>query len=215
MRYLVVGGHTRSIGKTSLVEDLIRAFPEAGWTAVKITQYGHGVCTTHGEPCECASATHPYALDEETDRSGGTDTSRFLVAGARRSLWLRTRQGELAEGMPLLRGALTEGENVILESNAVLAFIRPALYLVVLDARLPDFKETAQRYLDRADAFVLRTTATDTAWTGVSQRLISAKSAFYQPLGDPLPGDLLEFVRERYFHLGLPSETRPHLPCWR
>ena len=98
-RYLVVGGHTRSIGKTALVVDLIRAFPGAEWTAVKITQYGHGVCSEHGEPCDCASATHPAILDEERDRSGRTDTSRFLVAGARRSFWLRTRQGDLAQGM--------------------------------------------------------------------------------------------------------------------
>ena len=82
MPYLVVGGHTRSIGKTSLVVDLIGAMPEAGWTAVKITQFGHGVCSEHGEPCDCASATHAAVLDEETDRSGRTDSSRFLVAGA-------------------------------------------------------------------------------------------------------------------------------------
>ena len=48
-RLLVVGGHTRNIGKTALVVDLIRAFPEAAWTAVKITQYGHGVCSISGE----------------------------------------------------------------------------------------------------------------------------------------------------------------------
>jgi hypothetical protein len=213
LRYLVVGGHTRSIGKTSLVVDLIRAFPEAAWTAVKITQYGHGVCTTHGEPCECASATHPFALDEERDRSGGTDTSRFLVAGARRSLWLRTRQGELAGGMPLLREALAGAENVILESNAVLAFIRPALYLVVLEGRLADFKETAQKYLDRADAFVLRTAVAEGAWEGVPQRLIQAKSAYYQALGDPLPGELVGLVQSRFFTSVPPQGKFPHLPC--
>jgi hypothetical protein len=198
MRYLVVGGHTRSIGKTSLVVDLIRAFPEAAWTAVKITQYGHGICTTHGEPCDCASAEHPVALDEETDRSGQTDSSRFLMAGAHRSLWLRTRQGQLAEGMPLLRETLAGAGNVILESNAVLGFIRPALYLVALDARLEDFKETTQRFLDRADAFILRSPQTDAAWSGVSQRLLRAKPAFCQPLGEPLPDGLVQFVREKF-----------------
>ena len=197
--YLVVGGHTRSIGKTSLVVDLIRAFPEAGWTAVKITQYGHGVCSEHGEPCACASATHPAILDEEQDRSGKTDTSRFLVAGARRSLWLRTRQGDLAEGMPLLRKALEGEVNVILESNAVLGFIRPALFLVVLDPLVEDFKETTQRYLDRADAFVFRNPLPGESWDGISGRLLRSKPAFHFPLNAAPPPGLLILVRNRLF----------------
>ena len=32
-RILVVGGHTRNIGKTQLVVEIIRAFPQARWTA--------------------------------------------------------------------------------------------------------------------------------------------------------------------------------------
>ena len=198
-RYLVVGGHTRSIGKTALVVDLIRAFPEANWTAVKITQYGHGVCSEHGEPCDCASATHPAVLDEEKNRSGRSDTSRFLAAGARRSLWLRTRQGDLAEGIPLLREALAGEGNVILESNAVLGFLRPALFLVVLDPLLPDFKESTQRYLDRADAFVLRNHLYRENWPGISKRLLQSKPAYEYPLEASPPGDLLHFVRERVF----------------
>jgi len=197
--YLVVGGHTRSIGKTSLVVDVIRAMPEAGWTAVKITQYGHGVCSEHGEPCDCASATHAAILDEEKDLSGRTDSSRFLVAGARRSLWLRTRQGDLAEGMPLLRKALEGAGNVILESNAILGFLRPALYVVVMDPLLADFKESTQRFMDRADAFVLRSPMTGEGWKGISQRLVRDKPVFEQALGAPLPGALTALIRERLF----------------
>ena len=199
MRYLVVGGHTRSIGKTSLVVDLIHAFPAAEWTAVKITQYGHGVCSEHGEPCDCASATHPAILDEERDRSGRTDTSRFLLAGAHRSLWLRTRQGDLAEGMPLLRDALAGAENVILESNAVLGFLRPALFLVVLDPEIEDFKESTQRFLDRADAFVLRNPLSSGPWSGVSNRLLRSKPAYEYPMNYPPPAALLALVRNRVF----------------
>jgi len=206
-RYIVVGGHTRSIGKTSLVVDLIGAMPEAGWTAVKITQFGHGVCSDHGEPCDCASATHAAVLDEETDRSGRTDSSRFLLAGARRSLWLRTRQGDLAEGMPLLRAALEGEENVILESNAVLGFILPAIYLVVLDPLLPDFKESTQRFMDRADAYVMRNSLTGTVWEGVSERLVRIKPMYEQRLGEPLPGQLLALIRERLFAAVHPEAT--------
>jgi hypothetical protein len=107
-RMVVVGGHTRSIGKTQLVCDVIRAFPRVGWIAGKITQYGRGVCATNGEDCDCAPTEHVCALDWETQTDSGTDSARFLAAGAKRSFWLRTKQGYLAEGLPLLRDALEE-----------------------------------------------------------------------------------------------------------
>ena len=205
MRVLVIGGHSRSVGKTSLVVDLIRAFPQVAWTAVKITQYGHGVCSVHGEPCDCTPRDHGAALDEEHDRSERTDTSRFLVAGAARSLWFRTPQGELAGGMPLLREALANAENVILESNAILQLLRPELYLVVLDATQPDFKPTARRYLDRADAFVLRSAMAQTPWPEVSRGLIDGRPAFHQALRQPLPSELLEFISTQFWKSKQPT----------
>ena len=105
MAIIVIGGHSRSVGKTSVVAGLISALPEFDWTAVKITQYGHGVCSANGEPCDCATADHSWAISEERDRSGESDTSRFLVAGAAQALWVRTEQGRLAEAMPALRPA--------------------------------------------------------------------------------------------------------------
>ncbi len=106
MALIVVGGHSRSVGKTSVVAGLIAALPEFAWTAVKITQYGHGICSANGELCDCATDDHSWAVSEERDRSGESDSSRFLVAGAKRSLWVRTRQGFLAEAMPRLTGGV-------------------------------------------------------------------------------------------------------------
>ncbi len=125
MSLIVIGGHSRSVGKTSVVAGLIAALPEFHWTAVKITQYGHGICSANGELCDCATDDHSWALTEERDRSGASDTSRFLVSGAARSLWVRTRQGMLAEAMPRLRQELAGAENAILESNSVMRFLCP------------------------------------------------------------------------------------------
>src|ERR1700678_2484263 len=127
MPILVIGGHTRSVGKTSVVAGLIAALPAMHWTALKITQYGHGVCSANGAPCDCATADHAWAISEEKDRTGESDTSRFLVAGAARSLWVRTEQGKLAEAMPALRRRIDSGRNVIIEANSVMQFIRPDL----------------------------------------------------------------------------------------
>ena len=104
MAIVVVGGHSRNVGKTSVVAGIVAALPQMNWTAAKITQFGHGVCLISAEPCECAlnESEHSWSVDEEFDRSGKSDTSRFLVAGAKKVLWVRTKQGMLAEAMPAL-----------------------------------------------------------------------------------------------------------------
>ena len=152
---VVVGGHSRNIGKTSVVEGLIRALPEFQFAAVKITQFGHGVCSNHGSACGCETeAEHPYALSEEYEPSP-TDSGRFLAAGARRSFWLRTRTGELRAAAAPLEKLLKQNENVIAESNSLLELANPDLYLVTLDFSCADFKDSSARYLERADAFVV------------------------------------------------------------
>ena len=206
-RVIVIGGHTRSIGKTQLVCDVIAAFPEARWIAGKITQYGHGVCAQNGDHCDCAPDEHVCAINWETQADSGTDSARFLRAGAQRSFWLRTKQGFLAEGLPLLRAALeetqrergTEPPPLIVESNSLLQFLRPSLYIAVLDPAKEDFKDSARAALDRADALVFRASpealpAASPAWTKLPARL-KRKPSVMQRQGEPLPDPLHVLVR--------------------
>jgi hypothetical protein len=207
-RAIVIGGHTRSIGKTQLVCDVIAAFPQVHWIAGKITQYGHGVCAQNGDNCDCAPAEHVCAIHWETQLDSGTDSARFLAAGALRSFWLRTKQGFLAEGLPLLRAALqetlldagTEPPPLIVESNSLLQFLRPSLYIVVLDPAKEDFKDSARAALDRADALVFRSSsealpATTAAWTKLPARLLKEKPSVVQREGEPLPDPLRVLVQ--------------------
>lgn len=194
MALIVVGGHSRSVGKTSVVAGLIAALPEFHWTAFKITQYGHGVCSANGELCDCATDDHSWAVSEERDRSGESDSSRFLVAGAVRSLWVRTRQGFLAEAMPKVREELAKAENAILESNSVMRFLKPDLYLTVLDPETADFKLSAREYLDRADAVILHD-ASNVAWKDVSLKPVAGKPQFRVHPPTYVTPDLVEFVQ--------------------
>src|SRR5664279_2722761 len=197
MAVVVDGGHSRSVGKTSVVAGIIAALPEMHWTAVKITQYGHGICSANGEPCDCATDDHAWAVTEERDLSGESDSSRFLVSGAARSLWVRTRQGMLAEAMPRLRKELASAENAILESNSVMRFLRPDLYLTVLDAANPDFKASAKEYLDRADGVILHDNPSDVAWKNVSLKPVSSVPTFYIRPPEYVTPELVQFVRQR------------------
>lgn len=151
----MVGGHTRNIGKTSVVEGIIRATSELNWTAAKITQFGHGVCSVNGEACGCAVSEHQFSITEEREHARTTDTARFLAAGARRSLWVRTKQGELVTALPAFKRRIEEDEFVIVESNSLRRFMTPSVYVQVLDVSNPDFKISAQQYFDLSDAFVL------------------------------------------------------------
>ena len=152
---VVVGGHSRNIGKTSVVAGLIRRLRQRNWTAVKITQYGHGICSNEGKSCECSvEPEHPFALSEEYEPSK-TDSGRFLAAGAERSFWLRAPSGELARTAGTLRKILKQSDNVIVESNSVLELVDPDVFLMVLDFACEDFKASSLRFLDRADAFIV------------------------------------------------------------
>lgn len=208
MSLIVIGGHSRSVGKTSVVAGLISALPELHWTAVKVTQYGHGICSADGEPCDCATDVHSWAVTEERDRSGESDSSRFLVSGAARSLWVRTRQGMLAEAMPRLRQELAGAENAILESNSVMRFLRPDLYITVLDAATADFKTSAQEFLDRADAVVLHDAADMIAWANVSLKPVAGRPIFRIRPPQYVTPELAEFVRGRIHHRGTEAQRR-------
>src|SRR5215470_648834 len=176
MALVVIGGHSRSVGKTSVVAGLIAALPEFRWTAMKITQFGHGICSADGKPCDCATTDdHFKAISDEKETTGESDTSRFLVAGAARSIWVRTRQGKLAEAMPDIQRRIAGAENVIMESNSIMGFLRPDLYLTVLDAGQDDFKVSANEFLDRADAIILHQHGNGSTpkWNGVSMARIA------------------------------------------
>ena len=202
MAIVVIGGHSRSVGKTSVVAGLISALPEYDWTAVKITQYGHGVCSANGALCDCATDDHSWAISEEKDRGGESDTSRFLVAGAARALWVRTEQGRLAEAMPALRQKLERARHVIVESNSVLKFMRPDLYVTVLDPGTEDFKNSAREFLDRAGAVILHDSskAGAVAWQRVSLKPVAERPVFRITPPPYVTPEIVEFVRSVALH---------------
>src|SRR5260221_5668869 len=199
MPILVIGGHPRSVGKTSVVAGLIAALTAFPGTALKITQYGNGVCASNGEACDCATADHSFAVSEERDRSGESDTSRFLVAGADHSWWVRTEQGHLAEAMPRIRKLLATTQNAIIESNSILRFLKPDLYLTALDPAIDDVKAYAQTFLDRADAVLLHSVenSKSPAWKSVSLKPVIDRPMFAIHPPNYVTPEIIQFVRAR------------------
>jgi hypothetical protein len=198
---VVVGGHSRNIGKTSVAVGLIRHLSDRKWAALKITQYGHGICSHLGEACGCETEPdHPFALSEEFEPSG-TDSGRFLAAGAERSFWLRTPAGQLRGAADQVRKILARHRNVIVESNSLLELVEPDLFLMVLDFSCADFKASSARFLKRADALVVvdrgmadRGMASQ-VWQNVAPGLWDGKPRFPVKPPNYVTRAMVEFVR--------------------
>lgn len=139
---LVVGAHSRNVGKTSLACAIMRATPQLQWTAIKISTNRSGSAHAPSWHCERAAGDH-------------RDTGRFLAAGARSAWWLRAKDEQLRPSVPRLLSIIRSAPNVLIESNRIVDFVQPDFYLIALDLTVEDFKDSARRLLPRADALVL------------------------------------------------------------
>jgi hypothetical protein len=183
---IVVGGHSRKIGKSSIIVGLIQALPKAHWTAAKITQHGHML-----------APGVPFVLTEQTV-ADSTDSGRYLAAGARKSFWLNAARESMGLAVQALVEVLAASENAIVESNGILEFVRPDLYLVVLDFAVRDFKESSWRFLGRGDVYVLLNEDKPApVWRAEVHPLLQGKPQFHVVPPDYAPKKLVEFVENR------------------
>ena len=141
MAIVVVGGSGRNVGKTSLVCALMAALPEFRWIAVKITSHVHGVY----EP-----------VWEERTAGQGTDTARYLAAGAQRAFLVTAEDTELPVRLSELRAKLGPDVHLIFESNRIVEWLQPDVCLAVQGAEESETKPSWARFAQRADATIMR-----------------------------------------------------------
>ena len=147
MAIVVVGGDSKDIGKTALVCGIISALREFAWTAVKIS--GHDY-----EPAAPMTGANDFSartIHEEASAGSGTDTARYLSAGARRAL-LVTRFGSEVPFQEI-QSALGSDRNIIFESNRIVDVLKPDVCLA-LRGRSGETKPSFSRLLELADALV-------------------------------------------------------------
>jgi hypothetical protein len=200
MAVVVIGGQASGVGKTGVICALIAAMPEQRWTAIKITQCSHGGVAA--QKCDCKLGGAKFALTEERDAVGRNDSSRYLAAGAVRSLWVRTLPGHLADAMRAIREVIDNAPNSILESNSVLQFLDPDVYALIVWPWAADFKPSARRYLSRADVILLATPppghgAPQPAWGDELQDQLAHVPQFAITRGELAPSQWLDFVRRK------------------
>ena len=170
-----VGGFTSNVGKTTLMCELLRAFP--GWEAIKTTRGHYRSCGKDPHAC-CVS----HLLSEEpVIRSGrektyeaGKDTGRYWDAGASNVHWLIATDEQVEKGInEALSHVVSNG--VFIEGNSFSEFIRPDYFVMVRRRGLDQIKKSAKAALPRASAVYV---SDDDSTLGASDhlRVFSASS---------------------------------------
>ncbi len=206
MAVVVVGGQARRVGKTSVIAGLISAISERRWTAIKTS--GHIHQDSPGAASKLIAAGRGFVLTEEPvagSRAGDgqqttprlTDTARFAAAGAERVYWLQAEAGCLAEAVPHLRKIIADATDVMVESNGILQWLAPDLYLLALDYGVEEFKSSAQRFLPRAAAFLVHRDREEPLWQNGSPRTLPDRPMLFMRPPQYVTPEIVEFVRRR------------------
>jgi hypothetical protein len=188
---VVVGAHSRKVGKTSIVCSLLQGIPELEWSAVKISSNRRGTAGV-------------AAIEEGGGARPDCDTSRFLAAGASRAVWIRAQDAEMAGAAAVVREIAAGGRHLIVESNRIVEHLDPDVYVLALDFHIDDFKASARRLFRRADDYVLsRSTCEMPNWPDIPLDELLRKPAHRIEPPDFAPVKLIEELRRR---LGLAGQ---------
>jgi len=148
MPLIMVGGQTKDVGKTTLVCNIIAAFPLFRWTAVKFTHHFH-----LPENSRLLVKSKDYSFWEQTSAGNTSDTARYVSAGAECAVLVQVADGKRKEACTAVQQELT---HILVESSGAAEFLSPDLYLMVLDSAQSDFKHSAREMLGDVDGFILR-----------------------------------------------------------
>lgn len=150
-----VGGFSSDTGKTTLMCDLLRAFP--GWEAIKTTRGHYRSCGKDPHTC-CVS---DLLEEEPVVQSGyeqtfaaGKDTGRYWEAGAANVHWLIATDSQVEAGIKQAL-SLVRAAGVFVEGNSFSEFVPvDAMILTVRQSR-SQIKRSAKEALGRANALYL------------------------------------------------------------
>lgn len=152
---VAISGFSSDAGKTTLLCELLRAFPE--WEAIKITRGHYRSCGKDPHTC-CVS----HMLSEEpVIRSGrdetyarGKDTGRYWDAGASNVHWLivTDEQVELGTNLALER---VKASGVFIEGTSFLKYRDVDFALMAARPEGGKMKPSARRVLSKTSAIYL------------------------------------------------------------
>ena len=194
---VAVGGFTSNVGKTTLLCDLLQAFP--GWEAIKTTRGHYRSCGKDPHAC-CVS---DLLEDEPVIRSGreltyapGKDTGRYWDAGATNVHWVIATDAQVASGIAQAISRV-RANGVFVEGNSFTEFVKPDFFIMVARPDDMKIKATARNGLSRISAFYL----SGEAEAGDRDRLNAFLMKSRMRGLNHLNGNLLIFTRDEFAQL--------------
>lgn len=139
-----VGGYSSNVGKTTLMCELLRAFP--GWEAIKTTRGHYRSCGKDPETCCVSHLLSDVPLirsGREATFEAGKDTGKYWEAGASNVHWLIATDSQIGPGIKEVLKRVTS-EGVIIEGNSFSKHIRPDFFVMVRRQDVSVIKRTAQ-----------------------------------------------------------------------
>jgi molybdopterin-guanine dinucleotide biosynthesis protein len=147
-----VGGYTSDVGKTTLMCELLKRFPE--WEAIKTTRGHYRSCGKDPHAC-CVSH---LLSDEPLVRSGraetyekGKDTGRYWDAGASNVHWLICTDNQVEKGIKEAL-ARVKSPGVFIEGNSFTEFVQTDHFVMVRRANDDKMKTSARRTIGKVTA---------------------------------------------------------------
>lgn len=154
MRIITVSGSKSGVGKTRVVEILLRALK--GWSALKITvAHREGECPVRKGCHTCDELDSGFSIvrNKRIIEAYGKDTARFKQAGAKNVLWLRSSPQALEKGIQDALSLFRRAKGLIIESNSALKYIKPDLALFVKNKNSL-LKPSAREIINKIDLTV-------------------------------------------------------------
>ncbi len=139
-KLIIVGGHSRNVGKTAVISAVLRSMQPSSWTAVKISSH-----------------CHEGILDaiEEKDPASSNQGARYLIAGARKAWLICGPDEKLPSVANRIQQMLAAGENVIVESNRLVPLCTPDLVLFIVAPAIPEWKASSEICMRSAHGMVV------------------------------------------------------------
>jgi molybdopterin-guanine dinucleotide biosynthesis protein len=150
-----VSGFCSGVGKTSVVETILRVLHGAAALKVTVVDSAADGCPIE-RPCGvCASLGAPFEIVTDRRRLTGKDTGRYIAAGADPVVWIKTRASALAEAVDAALQRLG-ARPLIVEGNTPVPLIDPDIAIMVdRAAERREIKPSAARILPRIDLALL------------------------------------------------------------
>ena len=147
-----IGGFTSEVGKTTLLCELLAAFP--GWEAIKETRGHYRSCGKDPAAC-CVShllSTEPLIRSgRDATYERGKDTGRYWDAGASNVHWLIATDDQVEAGIQQAL-ARVEAEGVFVEGNTFARYVDVDFFVMVRRSDETKIKKSAREAMARADA---------------------------------------------------------------